>query len=65
MKKALYVSFAFRKSIRKYGNVNVHGFLLKSDHIVSETSLKAFSENTGNLVFDLPYKISDAFIPVG
>jgi hypothetical protein len=39
--------------------VNVHGFLLNGDKIVSETSLKAFSENKGNLVFDLPYQISD------
>jgi hypothetical protein len=59
MKKALYVSFSFTKSIKKYGNVNVHGLLLNGDKIVSETSLKAFNENSGNLVFDLPYQISD------
>ena len=59
MKKALYVSFSFTKSIKKYKTVNVHGFLLNGDKIVSETSLKAFSENNGNLVFDLPYQISD------
>ena len=59
MKKALYVSFSFTKSIKKYKTVNVHGFLLNGDKIVSETSLKAFSENKGNLVFDLPYQISD------
>ncbi|MGB7573772.1 MAG: glycoside hydrolase domain-containing protein [Thermodesulfobacteriota bacterium] len=59
MKKALYVSFSSTKSIKKYKTVNVHGFLLNGDKIVSETSLKAFSENKGNLVFDLPYQISD------
>jgi hypothetical protein len=59
MKKALYVSFSLTKSIKKYEPVNVHGFLLNGDKIVSETSLKAFSENMGNLVFDLPYQISD------
>jgi hypothetical protein len=59
MKKALYVSFSFTKSIKKYKTVDVHGFLLSGDKIVSETSLKAFSENNGNLVFDLPYQIAD------
>jgi hypothetical protein len=59
MKKALYVSFSFTQSIKKYQDVNVYGFLLNADKIVSETSLKAFSENSGNLIFDLPYQISD------
>jgi len=59
MKKALYVSFSFTKSIKEYKNVNVHGLLLRGDQIVSETSLKAFSENGGNLVLDLPYQIPD------
>ena len=59
MKKALYVSFSFTKSIKEYKNVNVHGLLLNGDRVVSETSLKAFNENEGNLVFDLPYEISD------
>jgi Glycoside hydrolase 123, N-terminal domain len=59
MKKALYVSFSFSGSIKQHGNLNVHGLLLNGDKIVSETSLKAFSENNGNLVFDLPYQISD------
>ncbi len=73
MKKALYVSFSFTKSIKKYGNVNVYGFLLNGDKVVCETSLKALSENKGNLVFDLPYQIPegqfkikiDAFIEKG
>jgi len=59
VKKALYVSFSFTKSIKKYKTVNVYGFLLSGDKIISETSLKAFSENSGNLVFDLPYQIRD------
>jgi hypothetical protein len=59
MKKALYVSFSFAKSIEQYKNVNVHGFLLNGDKVVCETSLKALSENSGNLVFDLPYQIPD------
>ena len=59
MKKALYVSFSFSGSIKQHENLNVHGLLLNGDKIVSETSLKAFSENNGNLVFDLPYQISD------
>lgn len=59
MKKALYVSFSFNKRIRKAENLNVHGLLLYGDKIVSETFLKAFSENNGNLVFDLPYQIPD------
>jgi hypothetical protein len=59
MKKALYVSFSFTKSIKKYKHMNVYGFLLNGDRIVSETSLKACSENNGNLVFDLPYQIPD------
>jgi len=57
MKKALYVSFLFPKSIKKYKTVNVHGLLLNGDQIICETFLKAFSENSGNLVFDLPYQI--------
>jgi hypothetical protein len=73
MKKALYVSFSFTKSIKKCGNVNVYGFLLNGDKVVCETSLKALSENKGNLVFDLPYKIPegqykikiDAFVEKG
>jgi hypothetical protein len=73
MKKALYVSFSFTKSIKKCGNVNVHGFLLNGDKLVCETSLKALSENKGNLVFDLPYQIPegqykikiDAFVEKG
>jgi hypothetical protein len=60
MKKALYVSFSFSESIKQHENLNVHGLLLNGDKIVSETSLKAFSENNGNLVFDLPYQISDS-----
>lgn len=59
MKKTLYVSFSFSGRIKQHENLNVHGLLLKGDQIVSETSLKAFSENSGNLVFDLPYQISD------
>ena len=59
MKKALYVSFSFSGSIQQHENLNVRGLLLNGDKIVSETSLKAFSENNGNLVFDLPYQISD------
>jgi hypothetical protein len=73
MKKALYVSFSFTKSIREYKSVNVYGFLLTGDKIVGKTSLKAHSENSGNLVFDLPsqipegqYKIRiDAFVEKG
>ena len=59
MKKALYVSFSFSESIKQHENLSVHGLLLNGDKIVSETSLKAFSENNGNLVFDLPYQISE------
>jgi hypothetical protein len=73
MKKALYVSFSFTKSIKEYKNVNVHGFLLNGDKVVCETSLRALSENSGNLVFDLSYQIPegqykiriDAFIEKG
>lgn len=59
MKKALYVSFSFTQSMRKYKKVKVYGFLLNGDKAVSETSLMVFSENSGNLVFDLPYQIPD------
>ncbi len=59
MKKALYVSFSFSESIKQHENLSVHGLLLNGDKIVSETSLKAFNENNGNLVFDLPYQISE------
>lgn len=58
-KKALYVSFSFNNRIREAKNLDVHGLLLNSDKIVSETFLKAFSEHNGNLVFDLPYQIPD------
>jgi len=59
MKKALYVSFSFNNRIREAKNLNVHGRLLNGDKVVSETFLKAFSENNANLVFDLPYQIPD------
>lgn len=59
MKKALYVAFSFTKSIREYRNVNVYGLLLKGDQVVCKTSLKALSERSGNLVFDLPYEIPE------
>jgi hypothetical protein len=59
MKKALYVSFSFNNSIREAKNLDVHGLLLNGDKIISETFLKGFNENNGNLVFDLPYKIPD------
>ena len=59
MKKALYVSFSFSGSIKQHEKLNIHGLLLNGDKIVSETFLKAFSENNGNLVFDLPYQIPD------
>ncbi len=59
MKKALYVSFSFTNSIKKYKDMNVYGFFLNGDKIVSETSLKAFGGNSGNLVFDLPDQIPD------
>jgi len=57
MRKALYVSFSLTKNIREYEKVNVHGFLLNSDKIIGETSLKALRENSGDLIFDLPYQI--------
>ena len=59
MKKALYVSFSFGRSIKQHENVNIHGLLLNGDQIISETFLKAFRENSGNLVFDLPYQIPE------
>jgi hypothetical protein len=60
IKKALYVAFSLNKSEKRNGNLNVHGLLLNNDdRIVSETFLKAFSGNNGNLVFDLPYQIPD------
>jgi hypothetical protein len=59
MKKALYVSFSFTKSVKQYKNVDVYGFLLNGDKIVCKTSLKALSESKGNLVFDLPYQIPE------
>ncbi len=59
MKKALYVSFSFSANIKPHENLNVNALLLNGDKIVSETSLKAFSENSGNLVFDLPYELGD------
>ena len=59
MKKALYVSFSLSGSVKQHENVNIHALLLGGDKIVSETSLKGFSENSGNLVFDLPYQIPD------
>jgi hypothetical protein len=59
MKKALYVSFSFSGRIKQHENLNVHGLLLKRNKIVSETFLQAFREKNGNLVFDLPYEISD------
>jgi hypothetical protein len=73
MKKALYVSFSFTKSIKQHKNVNVYGFLLNGDKVIGETSLKALSGNKGNLVFDLPYQIPegqykiriDAFVEKG
>lgn len=61
MKKALYVSFSFTKSIERYKNVNVDGFLQNGDQIICKTSLKALTENNGNLVFDLPYEIPNGW----
>jgi hypothetical protein len=45
-----YVSFSFTKSIKEYKNVNVYGSLLNGDQIICKTSLKALSENSGNLI---------------
>ncbi len=59
MKKALYVSFSFAKSIAKPQGVNVYGALLNGDQVVCETSVKALRGNSGNLVFDLPYEIPE------
>jgi len=59
MKKALYVSFSFAKSIRKPQQVNVCGSLLNGDKVICETSVKALSGSSGNLVFDLPYQIPE------
>jgi hypothetical protein len=59
MKKALYVSFSFAKSIGKPQRVNVYGSLLNGDQVVCETSVKALRGNSGNLVFDLPYQIPE------
>jgi len=59
MKKALYVSFSLDKNEKRNGNLDIHGLLLNDDKIVSKTSLRNFSEDKGNLVFDLPYEIPD------
>ena len=59
MKKALYVSFSLSRNVKKRGNVNIRGLFLNGDKIVSATFLKTFKENSGNLVFDLPYQIPD------
>jgi hypothetical protein len=59
MKKALYVSFSFGKSIRRLQRVDVHGSLLSGDQVLCETSVKALRGNSGNLVFDLPYPIPE------
>ena len=59
MKKALYVSFSFAKSMGKPQRVSVYGSLLNGDQVVCETSVKALSGNSGNLVFDLPYQIPE------
>ncbi len=58
MKKALYVSFSFAKSIRK-PQVNVRGSLLNGNQVISETFVKSLRGNSGNLVFDLPYQIPE------
>jgi Glycoside hydrolase 123, catalytic domain/Glycoside hydrolase 123, N-terminal domain len=59
LKKALYVAFSLSKGEKTNGKLSVHGLLLNDDKTVCETFLKAFSGNSGNLVFDLPYEIPD------
>lgn len=59
LKKALYVSFSIMPRLDKYNNLDVQGQLFNEGKIVSRASLAAFHEKKGNLVFDLPYAISD------
>jgi hypothetical protein len=59
LKKALYVSFSIIPRLDRHNNLDVRGQLFNEGKIVSEASLTAFHEKKGNLVFDLPYAISD------
>jgi len=59
MKRALYVAFSLASGKNGYGRLYVRGRLASNGALLSEVSVKVFQERTGNLVFDLPYRIPD------
>lgn len=58
MKRALYVAFSLASELNRHGRLHIRGRLASNGALLSEVSVEAFQERTGNLVFDLPYRIS-------
>jgi hypothetical protein len=58
MKRALYVAFSLASEQNGHGRLHIRGRLASNGALLSEVSVEALQERTGNLVFDLPYQIS-------
>jgi len=58
MKKALYVAFSLASEGNTRRRLHIRGRLASNGALLSEASLVALRERTGNLVFDLPYEMS-------
>jgi len=57
VKKALYVAFSLASEGNTRRRLDVRGRLFSNGALLSEASLAALRERTGNLVFDLPYEM--------
>jgi len=57
MKKALYVAFSLHPRLKKTVPTRVTGTLWNQGKRLSDATLKLFTENSGTIVFDLPYEI--------
>lgn len=57
MKRALYVAFSLASEQNGQGRLHIRGRLASNGALLSEVSVEALQERTGNLVFDLPYWI--------
>jgi len=57
MKRALYVAFSLASEQNKRGRLHIRGRLASNGALLSEVYVEAFQERTGNLVFDLNYRM--------
>jgi hypothetical protein len=57
MKRALYVAFSLASKHSGHERLRIRGRLTRNGALLSEVFVETLLERTGNLIFDLPYRI--------